>query len=118
MTQHQSLTDRQHPTQHPLDVASTPLDREAHREFSGWWWGLLVLLPIACCGLPLLFAIGVTAGSGAVLGGVTGGVLMLIGAAVLGIWEMRRRTRSTRPADTSTANTDARQVLLRAPIPV
>ncbi len=106
MTQHPPpATDRKHPIQHPLDVANTPLDQEARPGPSRWWLGLLALLPIACCvGLPLLFAAGVTAGSGVVLGGVAGGALMLAGAAVLGIWGMRRRrTDGSRPADTSTA---------------
>ncbi len=103
MTQHTALTaDRQNPTQHPLGVTSTPLDRDGRRGPSAWWFGLLALLPIACCGLPLLFVAGVTAGSGALLGGVTGDVLMLAGAVVLGIWEMRGHARGTRPTYTST----------------
>lgn len=85
-----------------------PRDQEARRGPSGWWIGLLALLPIACCALPLLLAAGVTAGSGAVLGGVAGAVLILVGAAVLGVWGMRRRARSTRPADTFVATTPKR----------
>ncbi|GAB3662689.1 hypothetical protein GCM10027596_24700 [Nocardioides korecus] len=103
-----SRTDRQHPTPYPLDDTGTPRNQEARRGPSGWWLGLLALLPIACCGLPLLLAAGVSAGSGAVLGGVAGAVLMLIGAVVLGVWGMRRRTHSTRPAGTSPATTSAR----------
>lgn len=102
-----SPTDQQHPTPYPLDDTGTPQDQEARRGPSGLWIGLLALLPIACCGLPLLFAAGVTAGSGAVLGGVAGAVLMLLGATVLGVWGMRRRAHSTRPADTSPATTPA-----------
>ncbi len=84
------------------------MDQEAPRVRSGWWFGLLALLPIACCALPLLVVAGVTAGSGAVLGGVTGGVLLLAGAAaVFGIWGMRPRAPS-RPAETSTATTPSR----------
>ncbi|QIK66407.1 phage holin family protein [Nocardioides sp. HDW12B] len=102
MTQHSSSpTDQQHPTEHPSHVTNTPVEPNASRGFSGWWFGLLALLPIACCALPLLVVGGVAAGSGAVLGGVTGGVLLLTGAAVLGIWGMRRRSR-TRTADSST----------------
>lgn len=102
MTQHiSSPTDQQLPTTHHGDDSTTPLDQEASRGFSGWWLGLLALLPIACCALPLLVVGGVTAGSGAVLGGVTGGVLLLAGAAVFGIWGMRRRSR-TRDANSST----------------
>lgn len=100
MTQHiSSPTNQQNPTTHPSDD-TTPVEQDAPRGFSGWWFGLLALLPIACCTLPLLVVGGVTAGSGAVLGGVTGGVLLLAGAAVLVIWGMRRRSR-TRAADSS-----------------
>lgn len=103
MTQNLSApTHQQHPTTHPHDVATTPADQEAPRGPSGWWFGLLALLPIACCALPLLVAAGVIASSGAVLGGVSGGVLMLAGAAVFGLWWMRRRARS-RPTESSTA---------------
>jgi hypothetical protein len=109
MTQHTpSPTGLQHPTTHPNDDTSKHSDQEAPRGLSGWWYGLLALLPIACCGLPLLLAAGVTAGSGAVLGGITGGGLMLAAAAVLAIWGMRRRARRTRPADTSTPTPRAR----------
>ena len=87
------------PSPHAPDP--TPIDQEAPRVPSGWWFGLLALLPIACCGLPLLLAAGVTVSSGAVLGGVTGGVLMLAGAAVFGVWAMRRSARS-RPTKSST----------------
>lgn len=108
MTQHiPSPTNQQHPTTHASDVTNTPVDQEAPRCFSGWWFGLLALLPIACCALPLLVLGGVTAGSGAVLGGVTGGVLLLAGAALLGIWGMRRRSR-TRDAISSTTTPPSR----------
>lgn len=110
-----SHTDRQHPTPYPLDDTGTPRDQEARRGPSGYWIGLLALLPIACCGLPLLLAVGVTAGSGAVLGGVAGTVLMLVCAAILGVWGMRRRARSTRTADTFVAATGTRPMLLMPP---
>ena len=109
MTQHiPSPTDQLHPAQQPSEETGKPLDQEERPGPSGWWIGLLALLPIVCCGLPLLIAAGVTAGSGAALGGITGGVLMLAGAAALGIWGMRRHARATRPADSSTATPPTR----------
>lgn len=59
------------------------------RKGSGWRVGLLALLPIACCGLPLLLA-GAAAGTGAVLGGAAG-VVLLIAAALLAAVMLRRR---------------------------
>ena len=53
-------------------------------------WVALALLPIACCGLPLLLAAGAAAGTGAVLGGVAGVVLLLV-AVVLAAVPLRRR---------------------------
>ncbi|GGO85466.1 hypothetical protein GCM10011584_05500 [Nocardioides phosphati] len=107
MTQHiSSPTDQQHPSTHPSDVTNTPVE-ETPRGFSGRWLGLLALLPIACCALPLLVVGGVTAGSGALLGGVTGGLLLLAGAAIVGIWAMRRRSR-TRDAHSSTTTPPSR----------
>lgn len=103
-----SHTARQHPTPHPLDDTGTPRNQEARRGPSGRWLGLLALLPLACCGLPLLLAAGVSAGSGAVLGGVAGAVLILLGAVVVGAWGIRRRAHSTRAAGTSSATTTAR----------
>jgi len=103
MTQHFSSPIDQ---QHPHDD-TTPVDQGAPRGPSGWWFGLLALLPIACCALPLLLAAGVTAGSGAVLGGVTGGVLMLAGVAVFVLWGMRRGARS-RQVESATPTSPAR----------
>lgn len=60
------------------------------RTGSGWWWGLLALVPIACCGLPLLLAAGFAAGAGAVLGGAVG-VAVLMAAVVLSVVTVRRR---------------------------
>ncbi len=57
---------------------------------SGWWLGLLALLPIACCGVPLLLAAGFAAGAGAVLGGAAG-VALLVAAVVLSVVTVRRR---------------------------
>ncbi len=86
----------------------TPLDQDVRPRPAGWRFGLLALLLIACCGLPLLIAAGVTAGSGAVLGDATGGGLMLAAAAVLAIWGMRRRARRTRPVDAPTPTPPSR----------
>jgi len=52
--------------------------------------GLLALLPIACCGLPLLLAAVAAAGTGALLGGATG-VVLLVAAAGLAVVTVRRR---------------------------
>ena len=108
MTQHTSSppTDH-HPTTNPHAAITTPVDQPAPRVLSGWWVGLVALLPIACCGLPLLVAASVTAGSGAVLDGAAGGVLMLAGGAVIGLWGMRRRARN-RLADTAEATSPSR----------
>jgi hypothetical protein len=109
MTQHiRSPIDQQQPAQPVLEETERCLSQERRPGRSGWWIGILALLPIACCGLPLLFAAGLTAGSGAVLGGITGAVLMLLGAAILGTWVMRRHARVTRPADTTTVRSPTR----------
>lgn len=89
-------------TQHPPPATDRPGS-------STWWLGLFAILPIACCvGLPLLFAAGVTAGSGVVLGGVAGGALMLASFAIVGIWATRRRSGGSRPTDTCTAAPSSR----------
>lgn len=109
-----SHTYRQHPTPNPLDDTGTPHYQAARRGPTGWWMGLLALLPIACCGLPLLLAAGVTAGSGAVLGGIAGAVLMVVGAAVLGVWGMRCSARIPLPEDTFLGLTGTRPTLADA----
>ncbi len=58
-----------------------------------WWLGLLALLPIACCAGPALLAAGITAGTGAVLGGAAGAVLVM-SAAVVALIAVRRRRRN------------------------
>lgn len=73
------------PQHHPATPAHT-----------GWWIGLLA----ACWGLPLLLAAGVTAGTGAVLGGVD--LLLLGGAVALAIWVVQRRTGAASLTGTST----------------
>jgi len=65
---------------------------EQRKGSSGRWVGLLALLPIACCGLPLLVAAGAAAGTGALLGGA-GGVVLLFAASVLAVVTLRRRRR-------------------------
>lgn len=67
------------------------------RTGSGRWLGLMALLPIACCGVPLLLAAGVTAGTGAVLGGVAG-IVLLVAALVLTAVILRRRAVAHRTA--------------------
>ena len=56
-------------------VSTAPAGEQ--RKGSRWWLGLVALLPLACCGLPLLVAAGAAAGAGALLGGI-GGVLLLV----------------------------------------
>ena len=58
--------------------------------------GLLALLPIACCGLPLLLAAFAAAGTGAVLGGAAGVVLLLAAAGLAVVVVRRRRTAACR----------------------
>jgi len=57
--------------------------------------GLLALLPIACCGLPLLLAAVAAAGTGALLGGSVG-VVLLVAAVGLAVVVVRRRNASCR----------------------
>ena len=52
--------------------------------------GLLALLPIACCGLPLLLAAVAAAGTGTILGGGAG-LVLLVAAVVLAVVMLRRR---------------------------
>lgn len=56
--------------------------------------GALVLLPVLCCGLPLLIAAGALAGLGSVLGNpwVIGATVVLLVGVVL--WQVHRRTGS------------------------
>lgn len=93
--------------QHPHDDTTTPVDQGAPRGPSGWRFGLLALLPIACCAVPLLLVAGVTAGTGAVIGGVTGSLLMLAGIAAFVLWGTRRGAGS-RHVETATPTSPAR----------
>ncbi len=82
------------------DTTRTPVSGKASDKpgASSWWIGLLALLPIACCGLPLLIAAGFFAGTGALLGGATGVVLLVV-AALLVVVNLRRRRNATAGAD-------------------
>ena len=60
--------------------------------------GLIALLPIACCGLPLLLAAAAAAGTGAILGGVAG-VGLLFAASVMAVVTVRRRRHAARRTD-------------------
>jgi len=72
-------------------VSTTPTGEQ--RKGSSRWIGLLALLPIACCGLPVLLAAGAAAGSGALLGGAAG-VVLLVAAVVVAVVTLRRRRAS------------------------
>ena len=65
---------------------------EEQRKGSGLWLGLVALLPIACCGLPLLLVALAAAGTGAVLGGAVGVVLLLAAVLMTVVTVRRRRT--------------------------
>lgn len=69
-------------------VPTTPAEEQ--RKGSGLWLGLAALLPIACCGLPLLVAAGAAAGTGAIHGGAAG-VVLLAAAVILAVVTVRRR---------------------------
>lgn len=63
--------------------------RESTR--SGWGLVGLALLPVACCGLPLLLTAIATVGTGAVVGGGVGLALLVVTAGVLTVAVRRRR---------------------------
>ena len=69
---------------------------EEQRKGSGLRLGLVALLPIACCGLPLLLAAVAAAGTGAVLGGAVG-VVLLLAAVVMTVVTVRRRREAACP---------------------
>lgn len=73
------------------------------RKRSGLWLGLVALLPIACCGLPLLLAAGITAGTGAAVGGAAG-LGLLLAAAVLAFVTLRRRRSAACRTDIGAAS--------------
>ena len=73
---------------------SSPRSTTDAPQRSGAWMFLLALAPLACWGLPLLLAAGAFAGTGALVGGVIGAVL-LAAAAGLTIWVLRRRGRAS-----------------------
>ncbi len=77
----------------PQQEQGSPQRTEGSPQRSSWWLGLLALLPIACCGLPVLLAAGVSVGTGALLGGITGVVLLLLGAVLVVVAVRRTRAR-------------------------
>lgn len=62
--------------------------RESTR--SGWALVGLAILPVACCGLPLLLTAIATIGTGAVVGGGVGVALLVVAAGVLTVAVRRR----------------------------
>ncbi len=78
----------------PQQEQGSPQRAEGSPQRSNWWLGLLALLPIACCGLPVLLAAGVSVGTGALLGGITGAVLLVLGVVLVVV--AVRRTRAAR----------------------
>ncbi len=83
---------------------ASPQQKQGSPQRSNWWLGLVALLPIACCGLPVLLAAGVSVGAGAVLGGITG-VLLLLLSVVLVVVAVRR-TRAARCGTGAGSDTD------------
>jgi hypothetical protein len=61
------------------------------RREGGWGWLLLLLAPLACCGLPLLAAAGAAVGA-ATLGVAVGVPVAVVAAVAVGVWVRRRRT--------------------------
>jgi len=88
-----------HPSRPQQLTAAEEGDRPAG---SGWWMGLLALLPVACCALPGLLAAGITVSTGAVVGGVVGAALLAAGA-VLAVLTIRRRRRAATADDAAAA---------------
>ncbi len=93
-SQHQPGQHHPSRSQQPMTAAEGG-DRPAG---SGWWMGLLALLPVACCALPGLLAAGITVSTGAVVGGVVGAALLAAGA-VLAVLTIRRRRRAATADD-------------------
>ena len=65
------------------------------------WIGLaLVLIPVLCCAAPLLLGVGVvgvvSATTAASTNLLVGGVVALVGVAVVVVWQLRRRMRAIR----------------------
>lgn len=77
---------------------STP---EKPRVGAGLWLGVLALLPIVCCGLPLLLVAGAAAGTGALLGGAAGVVLVVAAVVLAVVTLLRRRTSACRTGTTA-----------------
>lgn len=62
----------------------------AQSERSGWGLAALTLVPVACCGLPVLLTGVTAAGAGVVIGGSLG-VLLLVAAGIVATVAVRRR---------------------------
>jgi hypothetical protein len=87
--------------------AAPPSDGRAEPKRPGAGLALLVLLPIACCGLPLMITVTAAAGvGGAVLGGVAGAVLLIAAALVFVLTIRRRRTAACRTSPTMAMKDD------------
>jgi hypothetical protein len=78
------------------------------RESRSGFFGLLAVGMGVCCGLPLLFSVGVLGAAGGL--GFGSGLAILIGVAVavLGLWRWRRNAASCRvPASDEVSNYEA-----------
>jgi hypothetical protein len=76
-------------TQAPAPDDPGPVGGQPRRE-GGWGWLLLLLAPLACCGLPLLAAAGAAVGT-ATLGVAVGVPVAVVAAVAVGVWLRRRR---------------------------
>jgi hypothetical protein len=91
------------PTSHdPRPDPTTPPARPAAEQpRSGWGLAALAILPIACCGLPLLLAAVTAASAGVVVGGMAG-LILLVAAVTATALVIRRRRGCSTPAAPAT----------------